>query len=112
MLERRKRLAERWGRSTLLACPCVSRSLADSVQGRHKDGSERNAGLAGFSVLNTSGSGQWGREMAIGRPGGRLVERRKLPGESGVLASGLLQLLGPACSAGKGCHGVLQQQEG
>lgn len=74
VLERRKRLAERWGRSTLLACPCVSRSLADSVKGRHKDGSERNAGLAGSSVLNTSGSGAVGPgigDRPAGGPGGR-----------------------------------------
>lgn len=70
VLERRKHLAERWGRSTLLACPCVSRSLADtSVKGRYKDGSERNAGLAGFSVLNTSGPGEVGPEVGD-RPAG------------------------------------------
>lgn len=69
-LERRKHLAERWGRSTLLACPCFSPSLADpSVKGRYKDGSERNAGLAGFSVLNTSGPGEVGPEVGD-RPAG------------------------------------------
>lgn len=49
---------------------CFSRSLADtSVKGRYKDGSERNAGLAGFSVLNTSGPGEVGPEVGD-RPAG------------------------------------------
>lgn len=38
----------------------LHRRSAGGVEGRHKDGSERNAGLAGFSGLNTSGSGEVG----------------------------------------------------
>lgn len=102
VLERRKRLAERWGRSTLLACPCASRSLADSVKGRHKDGSERNAGLAGFSVLNTSGSGAVGPGIGDRPAGGPVGGAEKTAGRERSLGIGVAAAAGPCLFGGEG----------
>lgn len=64
------------------------------MKGRHKDGSERNAGLAGFSVLNTSGSGEVGPGIGD-RPSG-------VPVGGAEKSAGSVRDLGIAAAAAAG----------
>lgn len=79
----------------------LHRSLVGGMKG---DKRTAQSGTRVWRVSRCStppGPGKWGRELAIGRPGRRLVERRNLPGVCG-LGVGVAAAAGPCLFGGEG----------